>query len=136
MSLTPVPPERRGHVTWIVSEQTEGGYAARCPRCGAARPTRENRTGVLLVYKRPWFTHGFFLARKFSLQLQIKTTRDAGCEFPRTPTFLAQDGVEHEFRQFRVSGVARYRCTTHIHHAAYLSTAPTGCGQRSSLATS
>ena len=31
--------------------------------------------------------------------------------------------MEPEFRQFRVSGVARSHCTAHIHHTAYLSLA-------------
>ena len=38
MSLTPVPPERCGHVAPMVVEKTGGGYAARCLRCGSVGP--------------------------------------------------------------------------------------------------
>jgi hypothetical protein len=41
MSLTPVPPERCGHVAPMVMERAEGGYAARCLRCGTVGPVRE-----------------------------------------------------------------------------------------------
>jgi hypothetical protein len=41
MSVTPVPPERCGHVAPMVIDQTEGGYAARCLRCGTVGPVRE-----------------------------------------------------------------------------------------------
>ena len=34
MSVTPVPPERCGHVAPMVIDRTQGGYAARCLRCG------------------------------------------------------------------------------------------------------
>lgn len=34
MTLTPVAPERCGHIAPMVFEPTEGGYAARCLRCG------------------------------------------------------------------------------------------------------
>ena len=40
---------------------------------------------------------------------------------------IAQDGAERGFRQFRVFGVARYRCTSPIPHAASLATASTSC---------
>jgi hypothetical protein len=40
MSLTPIPPERCGHVAPLVIEPTEGGYAARCLRCGSIGPVR------------------------------------------------------------------------------------------------
>jgi hypothetical protein len=35
MSLTPIPPERCGHVAPMAVEATGGGYAARCLRCGS-----------------------------------------------------------------------------------------------------
>lgn len=38
MSLTPIPPERCGHVAPMVVEATGGGYAARCLRCGSVGP--------------------------------------------------------------------------------------------------
>lgn len=38
MSLTPIPPERCGHVAPMVVEATEGGYTARCLRCGSVGP--------------------------------------------------------------------------------------------------
>jgi hypothetical protein len=38
MSLTPIPPERCGHVAPMVVESREGGYAARCLRCGSVGP--------------------------------------------------------------------------------------------------
>jgi len=38
MSLTPIPPERCGHVAPMVVEATEGGYTARCLRCGSFGP--------------------------------------------------------------------------------------------------
>ena len=41
MSLTPIPPERCGHVAPMVIERVEGGYAARCLRCGTTGPARE-----------------------------------------------------------------------------------------------
>jgi hypothetical protein len=41
MSLTPIPPEMCGHVAPMVIEQVEGGYMARCLRCGTTGPTRE-----------------------------------------------------------------------------------------------
>jgi hypothetical protein len=41
MSVTPIPPERCGHVAPMVIERVEGGYAARCLRCETTGPTRE-----------------------------------------------------------------------------------------------
>ena len=38
VSLTPVPPERCGHVAPMVVEATGGGYVARCLRCGTVGP--------------------------------------------------------------------------------------------------
>jgi uncharacterized Zn finger protein len=38
MSLTPIPPERCGHVAPMVVEATGGGYTARCLRCGTVGP--------------------------------------------------------------------------------------------------
>jgi hypothetical protein len=38
MSLTPIPPERCGHVAPMVVESAEGGYTARCLRCGSVGP--------------------------------------------------------------------------------------------------
>ena len=38
MSLTPIPPERCGHVAPMVVEKMGGGYAARCLRCGSVGP--------------------------------------------------------------------------------------------------
>ena len=40
MSLTPIPPERCGHVVPMVSESTEDGYTAPCIRCGTTGPVR------------------------------------------------------------------------------------------------
>jgi hypothetical protein len=40
MSLTPIPPERCGHVAPMVNEPVNGGYAARCMRCGTVGPVR------------------------------------------------------------------------------------------------
>lgn len=40
MSVTPIPPERCGHVAPMVIERVEGGYAARCLRCGTMGPAR------------------------------------------------------------------------------------------------
>lgn len=34
MSLTPVPPERCGHIAPMALDRTEGGYTARCLRWG------------------------------------------------------------------------------------------------------
>jgi hypothetical protein len=42
MSLTPAPSERCGHVAPMVIDRVEGGYAARCLRCGTIGPVREN----------------------------------------------------------------------------------------------
>jgi len=41
MSVTPVPPERCGHVAPMVIDRVEAGYAARCLRCGTVGPVRE-----------------------------------------------------------------------------------------------
>jgi hypothetical protein len=41
MSLTPVEPERCGHVAPMVLDRTETGYAARCLRCTTVGPVRE-----------------------------------------------------------------------------------------------
>jgi hypothetical protein len=38
MSLTPIPPERCGRVAPMVVEPREGGYTARCLRCGGVGP--------------------------------------------------------------------------------------------------
>ena len=38
MSLTPIPPERCGHVAPMVVEATGGRYAACCLRCGSVGP--------------------------------------------------------------------------------------------------
>jgi hypothetical protein len=40
MSLTPIPPDRCGHVAPMVIEPADGGYAARCLRCGTTGPAR------------------------------------------------------------------------------------------------
>ena len=40
MSLTPIPAERCGHVAPMAVEAAEGGYAARCLRCGTTGPVR------------------------------------------------------------------------------------------------
>jgi hypothetical protein len=42
MSVTPVPPGRCGHVAPMVIDWAEGGYAARCLRCGTVGPVRES----------------------------------------------------------------------------------------------
>jgi hypothetical protein len=41
MSVTPVPPERCGHMAPMVIVRAEGGYAARCLRCGTVGSVRE-----------------------------------------------------------------------------------------------
>ena len=41
MSVTPVPPERCGHMAPMGIDRVEGGYAARCLRCGTVGPVRE-----------------------------------------------------------------------------------------------
>ena len=38
ISLTPIPPERCGHVAPMAVEATGGEYAARCLRCGSVGP--------------------------------------------------------------------------------------------------
>jgi hypothetical protein len=44
MSVTPIPPERCGHVAPMVIDRSEGGYAARCLRCGNSGPVRASPT--------------------------------------------------------------------------------------------
>ncbi len=44
MSMTPIPPERCGHVAPMVIDRAEDGYAARCLRCGTAGPVRATST--------------------------------------------------------------------------------------------
>jgi hypothetical protein len=44
MSVTPVPPERCGHVAPMVIDRVEGGYTARCLRCGSVGLVRETST--------------------------------------------------------------------------------------------
>jgi hypothetical protein len=56
MSVTPVPPERCGHVAPMVMDRVEGGYAARCLRCGTVGPVRgssaEARRALLELGRR------------------------------------------------------------------------------------
>jgi hypothetical protein len=56
MSLTPIPPERCGHVAPMVIDRTEDGYAARCLRCGTVGPVRatsgEARRALLELGRR------------------------------------------------------------------------------------
>jgi hypothetical protein len=56
MSLTPLAPERCGHVAPMVIEPTEGGYAARCLRCGTTGPVQassgEARRALLELGRR------------------------------------------------------------------------------------
>ena len=56
MSLTPVAPERCGHVAPMVIERMEGGYTARCLRCGTTGPERassgEARRALLELGRR------------------------------------------------------------------------------------
>ena len=40
MSLTPIPPERCGHVAPMAVEASGERYAARCLRCGTTGPVR------------------------------------------------------------------------------------------------
>ena len=40
MSVTPIPPHRCCHVAPMVLERAEGGYVARCLRCGTTGPAR------------------------------------------------------------------------------------------------
>ena len=42
MSMTPAPPGRCGHVAPMAMERADGGWAARCLRCGTVGPTRTN----------------------------------------------------------------------------------------------
>jgi hypothetical protein len=44
MSVTPVPPERCGHVAPMVIDRVEGGYVARCLSCGGVGLVRETST--------------------------------------------------------------------------------------------
>jgi hypothetical protein len=56
MSVTPIPPNRCGHVAPMVVERAEGGYAARCLRCGTTGPARrtsgEARRALLELGRR------------------------------------------------------------------------------------
>ena len=56
MSVTPVPADRCGHVAPMVIDRVEGGYAARCLRCGTVGPVRstsgEARRGLLSLGRR------------------------------------------------------------------------------------
>jgi hypothetical protein len=56
VSLTPVPPERCGDVAPMVIDRVEGGYAARCLRCGTVGPVRatsgEARRALLELGRR------------------------------------------------------------------------------------
>ena len=56
MSVTPIPPHRCGHVAPMVVERAEGGYAARCLRCGTTGPARvtsgEARRALLELGRR------------------------------------------------------------------------------------
>ena len=44
MSMTPTLPERCGHVAPMALERLEGGYVARCLRCGTVGPVRDTFT--------------------------------------------------------------------------------------------
>lgn len=44
MSITPVPPDRCGHVAPMVIDRAEGGYVARCLRCGTIGPVKGTST--------------------------------------------------------------------------------------------
>jgi hypothetical protein len=56
MSLTPIPPERCGHVAPMVIDRAEDGYAARCLRCGTVGPVQatsgEARRALLELGRR------------------------------------------------------------------------------------
>lgn len=56
MSMTPIPPERCGHVAPMVIERAEDGYVARCLRCGTVGPVRaasgEARRALLELGRR------------------------------------------------------------------------------------
>jgi hypothetical protein len=56
MSVTPIPPHRCGHVAPMALERAEGGYAARCLRCGTTGPARgtsgEARRALLELGRR------------------------------------------------------------------------------------
>ena len=44
MSMTPTLPERCGHVAPMALERLDGGYVARCLRCGTVGPVRDTFT--------------------------------------------------------------------------------------------
>lgn len=44
MSMTPTLPGRCGHVAPMALERLEGGYVARCLRCGTVGPVRDTST--------------------------------------------------------------------------------------------
>jgi hypothetical protein len=56
MSVTPIPSHRCGHVAPMALERAEGGYAARCLRCGTTGPARgpsgEARRALLELGRR------------------------------------------------------------------------------------
>jgi hypothetical protein len=56
MSMTPIPPERCGHVAPMVVERAGGGYVARCLRCGTVGVERatsgEARRALLELGRR------------------------------------------------------------------------------------
>ena len=55
MSMTPIPPERCGHVAPMVVERMGDGYVARCLRCGtvgAVRATSAEARRALLELGR------------------------------------------------------------------------------------
>lgn len=49
MSLTPVSPDRCGHVAPMVIDRVDGGYAARCLRCGTTGPVKGTSTEACLA---------------------------------------------------------------------------------------
>ncbi len=56
MSMTPIPPERCGHVAPMAIERAGDGYVARCLRCGTAGTERatsaEARRALLELGRR------------------------------------------------------------------------------------
>lgn len=52
MSLTPIPPERCGHVAPVIVEATGGGYPARCLRCRTVGPVGASSAEALLELGR------------------------------------------------------------------------------------
>ncbi len=56
MSVTPIAPDRCGHVAPMVFERVEGGYVARCLRCGTTGPVQgssgEARKALLSLGRR------------------------------------------------------------------------------------